>query len=270
MERGLGWRPDLEPQHANIVAAMQRPMCAVSAERLPDNVDPGDKLTINDQRHFSSCSGNAIDKILEWDHLLEHKTPVNLSARFSYLAARTIDGTNSQGDGGASISGAARGAAEIGCVKEEVLPYWPDDNFDPTLSSEVLRTASEKKLRAICDIRSYDEYINFVGTGQGAVALGIWWTQGLANYRGGDPITSVGGGRLGGHAVAAIGYVTWRGMKCPKIWNSHGDGYGNKGTFWVTPDVFTMFLNGPFGAKGMSGSPAFTKRRIDLLTEIFT
>ena len=134
LAHGLGWEPGLEAIHTAEIAHLRQSFVAADGDDLPDAVDPGDTLTINDQGRRNSCCGNAIDKALEWDHWLSHRRKVNLSARWSYCAAKRIDGSDLSRDAGASIRGGCRGAAEIGCVEESAFPYWAaNEPFSATL-----------------------------------------------------------------------------------------------------------------------------------------
>ena len=102
--------------------------------------------------------------------------------------------------------------------------------------------------------------------------MGIWWTTGLANYGGGSsPIIYDGGQRIGGHAICWAGYVMIGGERCPKIWNSHGERWGNRGTMVVVPELVDRWIRqAPFGAMGLTGLPSFTPRRVEQLREVFS
>lgn len=247
-------------------------MCAATDAEIPDEVDPADTLDVNDQGQRNSCCGNAVDKALERDHNIATGEVINLSARFSYLAARIIDGTNDGPDQGAQIEAGARGSLEIGYVTEQVLPYWRDgEQFDPELPLSVLDIASKSKAPSICRMRSMDEIIRFIGSGQGAVIYGIWWTEGLMNFRGSEPIrSSFGPGNVGGHALCIAGYKNIGGEKWPKTWNSHGRGWGDNGTFTANPDLLWRAIEeAPWGAYGISAGAKFSKRPLQGFHGVF-
>lgn len=260
---GLGLLPP-DGRHDAAMAAMSKPMCAASDAEIPESVDYGDIISINDQGPRNSCCGNAVDKALEIDHYIETKQVINLSARFSYLAARTIDGTNDGPDQGAMIEGGARGAHELGCVLEDQFPYWRDDEkFDPTLPSEIKLIAAKGRCESICPFQSDDEMVRFIGTGQGAGIFGIWWNEALANYDGAQPIhRSMGGGSvLGGHALSTGEYVTINGEIYFIVRNSHGLRYGNRGRIIVHRRVLWNAIKAaPWGAWGITSKKSFTKR----------
>jgi hypothetical protein len=259
MEFGLGWNPHAEEQHADAMSSLVQPVCAASDSELPPSVDPRGELSINNQLRFNSCCGNAVDKALEFDHWIETKQVVNLSARFSYLAARTVDGTNGGPDAGASISGGAMGAKRYGCLLEEQCPYWTG-GFDPTLSDEMLRLASPHRAQSAVNLGTdVDAIRRFIGSGQGGVIIGIWWTTGFRDYHGGVMTHRPGGSTLGGHALAVLGYTVDGNLI---IFNSHDKTYGDGGCIIIAPDVLYQELAAsPFGAMGISGLPVFTKRK---------
>lgn len=263
MTHGLGLIPS-DGRHDNAMAALSKPTCAVRDADIPDEVDPADTLTITDQGPFNSCCGCATDKALERDHFIECQEVINLSARFSYLAARTMDGSSRGPDAGAMIEGGARGAAEMGCVEESDFPYWPfDENaFDPHIPEPILQLAAKHKVRSIARMGSMDDIIRFIGSGQGAVIYGMWWSDGMMNYRGESPISrSFGSGSQGGHALCIAGYKNIGGEKWPKTWNSHGRDWGDGGTFTAHPDVlWNAIRSAPWGAWGISGLSSFTVR----------
>lgn len=254
------------------MTALSKPTCTVSDSEIPAEVDP--VLSVNDQGPFGSCCGMAVDKALERDHFIEAGEVINLSARFSYLAARTMDGNNRGPDRGAQIEGGARGAAELGCVEEKDFPYWPFDEqaFDPELPESILELAAKHKVRSVAPMGSMDEIIRFIGSGQGAVIYGIFWTEGMQAYAGRAPITrDPGGYERGGHALCIPGYMNVNGERWPKTWNSHGIAYGNGGTFVAEPGwLWRKIRQAPWGAWGISGLASFKVRPFRGMEGVFT
>lgn len=265
MTHGLGLLPP-DGRHDEAVAAMSRPMCAATDAEIPDDVDASDSLTVNDQGPFNSCDGNATDKALERDVFLATGEKKNFSARFSYLAARVIDGTNDQPDGGATIEGGAVAAHKMGRVLESEFPYWDYQNgegFDPTLPPHILQLGLQNCAQSIVRMPSMEACLRFLGTGQGAIVYGMWWTEELMNYGGGSaPIShSFGTSTVGGHALCMAGYHTVDGEKCPETWNSHGVRWGNQGRMIVRPNLMWQAIQAaPWGAWGISCGSSFTKK----------
>jgi hypothetical protein len=192
--------------------------------------------------------------------LLETGDVVNLSARFSYITTKIVDGTFDGPDAGASISGAAIAATRYGECEESLCPYWRDDerynNFIPPAAYE---QATNHKLRTFTPIDNWDAGRTFIGSGQGGIIFGITWTWGLANFQG-TILTKrdLGGGYLGEHAVCLCGYTKdGRGI----FYNSHGTGWGSNGTAEVDPAVLDYwFRNSQHGFRGFSDLPSFRER----------
>jgi len=264
MEFGLGWNPDAEDKHADAIASLVRPVCTAVDSELPKTVDPRGILSINNQLQFNSCDGNSIDKCLEFDHWIETRNVIDLSARFSYLAARMMDGTNDGPDAGASIRGGALGAKEIGCVLEQKFPYWKrGEQFSSHVPEELLTAAKSHRVQSVAELGTdIDAIHRFIGTAQGGVSIGIWWTTGFRDYRGGPMTRRPGGSTLGGHALAVLGYLVSGGHLFFIVFNSHDESYGDKGCIIIAADVLYQELHAsPFGAMGVSGLPTFTKRK---------
>lgn len=262
MNRGLGLLPP-DGRHDTAMAALCKPMCAASDAEIPDNVEPGDTLTVNNQFNFNSCCGNAVDKALERDLFLTTGKIVNLSARFSYLAARTMDGSNDGPDAGAMIESGALGSHRMGYTTEEAFPYWQNgEEFDPELPPSIVELASHTKAFSIAKMNSMEDCLRFLGTGQGAIIYGIWWTQELANFTGSNVLgQSFGNTVVGGHALCMAGYKTIDGEKCPETWNSHSIRWGNRGRMITRPNlIWNAIRSAPWGAYGISCGSSFTKK----------
>ena len=155
------------------------------------------------------------------------------------------------------------GAREIGTCLESDFPYWRQgERFDARLPESALRGGNPYKVGAIAEAHNAREIIQRLGTGQGATILGINWTSALASYNGSRPITDPMHGRiLGGHAIAACDYESDGGRQFVRIWNSHSDQWGDRGTMLVAADIVDMWLQGsPYGAYTVTGLQGFAKR----------
>lgn len=280
MQHGTGWNPDLEAQHQSALDMLIQPLCAVADSEIPERIDLRGVLPINDQGPYNSCDGNSVDGVLQNDHRLSTGVVVNTSARFCYLAARMKD-AQAQGrqldwnDAGASISGGILAAREYGTVLEADFPYWKFDwqtgereEFNPHIPAEVLKKALAHRVESVTPMTwNWESMLPNIGTGQvGGYSFGVWWTDALANYRGGAPITKYRASGNSGHAIFVCEYELVNSEKWPRIRNSHGLGWGDKGTAVVSPPAFDAMLKAaPFGARGASRMPVFTKRKIDMI-----
>lgn len=280
MEHGLGLIYDaaLEAQHKLALNTMVRATCSVHASEMPERIDHRDTIPTNDQGPFNSCDGNSVDFCTQVDHLLTTGIVVNTSARFAYLAARMkdqqIEGRDDNGaDAGASISGGILAARDFGSVLEADFPYWKFDwnsgaaeQFDSRIPANVMEKASKHRVQSVTPVLwQWAEMLPLIATGQASFSIGIMWNGDLRGYRGSSPITSYRGGD-GGHALGVCEYEWVNGERWPRVRNSHGKNWGDRGTMVVRPDVFDYMLRcAPWGARGMAGTPAFVKRKIDLI-----
>lgn len=282
MQHGTGWNPELEAQHQSALDMLIQPLCAVSdgeVAEMPQRIDVRDKIKTNDQGPYNTCCGNAVDAVLQNDHLLSTGIVVNTSARFCYLAARMKDAA-AQGrqvdwnDAGASISGGILATREFGAVLESDFPYFKFDwqsgtreDFDPNIPAAVRAKALDHRAQSVTPmVWNWESMLPNIGTGQvGGYAFGIWWTNDLANYRGGSPITKYRASGNSGHAICVYEYEWVNGERWPRVRNSHLN-WGDNGTAVIAPPTFDAMLKAaPFGARGTSKMPAFVKRKIDLI-----
>lgn len=259
---GLGCLP-AQPHERQAVASVATVCAPVGDTPIPPTLGAREWLTINDQGQRNSCCGNATDKALEWDAWVGSRQRVNLSARMSYLVAQEAGRCRDGRDLGVSIEAGAMGAREFGTCLESDFPYWRNgERFDARLPDGVLRGSNPYKVGAIAEAHNAREIIQRLGTGQGATILGINWTSPLAAYNGSRPITDPMHGRiLGGHAIAACDYEVIGGRQFVRIWNSHSEQWGDRGTMLVAADVLDMWLDGsPYGAYTVTGLQGFAKR----------
>ena len=261
MNFGLGWNPDLEAQHAAALTALHQPLCALSAA-IPDVIDPRSTIHCNNQGPFNSCEGNSRAKCLEYCNWVISGTWTKLSARFSYLTTKIVDGTLNGPDAGASIAGGVLASTKYGECTEERLPYWnwsAGEQYSNGIPPSATEMGLAHRLRSSTPLRSYDEGIAFLGGGVGAITFGITWTTDLRDCTG--VITAVRGTALGGHAVAILGYIPRGGERWPLLYNSHSKSWGDNGTALVAPRLFDDWCrNSPYGVYGVSDLPVFTQR----------
>ena len=233
------------------------------SERIPDEVNLRQWLSVNNQRNRNSCCGNAVDKALEWWLALEWRSkPEDLSARWSYLAALEWAQTLRTGDNGVSIEAGVMAAHDLGTVPESVCPYWRDnERFDAILPPGLRERAASHRVASAARVHSVEEVIQSLGQRRAATVFGMRWKAGHANYRGGVLTGDPGGQSMGGHAVCFVGYRD--GGEILEIQNSHGEGWGDQGRMLVTHQYAQHLINEPFGAFRVSGVPGFRKAAYD-------
>lgn len=258
----------MEAMHFDNIEAMRRPVCAASMDEIAFSIDYGDLIPINDQLTLNSCSGNATDTAVTADSYIQTGVISNTSARACYLLALLEDGyANGRApDQGASIAGAVLATQRRGCVLESDFPYWREDEaFSSFVPEEILAKALDKRVRATCQIDSYESWLLFTGTLQGTTVFGINWTAPLRAYRGSGPVINYAGPVVGAHALCAFEYVDRNGEKWPIVRNSHSRNWGSRGRMIVAPDIFDKWMKSRYGAMGITGSPGFAKRKLEMI-----
>lgn len=267
MDRGLGWNHELEAKHAETFPRLFSPICAASAA-LPDNVDPRGKLSIKDQGQHNSCEGNARAKVAEFCNWIKTGQAIDISAKFDYLTTKMVDGTYDGPDAGASISGGGLASTKFGECLEMLCPYWPEGaQYETAIPQAAIQQAAEHRLRSFSPIRSYEDWINAIGMGLGGILFGVRWTTGLAGCQG--VYDNFGGRTLGGHAQAGCGYITRGQEKWPIVVNSHGCGWGDKGTAVMPPKICDWICRqSPYPPVLMSDLPAFRQREFHDMTGV--
>lgn len=241
--RGLGWRMDLEDRAELYAGAVDVNtfMAESSAFNAPTEIDHRGWIKVEDQGRMGSCSGHAISTIQEvlW-YIQTGGSVVQLSRMFGYLAGQKLCGLLG-GDQGATITGSIRGARELGCCDERVFPY--PSQYTSRIPNEALTAAREHLCARHAPLRSYDDCYRWLATGTGGIEIGVTWTSVMAsNTSGVMELRDVQSGqRLGGHALAVVGYSTRkdaRGRLYLWMVNSHSLQWGNKGWAEVSPDCF--------------------------------
>jgi hypothetical protein len=262
MEFGTGCKAD-NGQLERLDAVAKCAAAPVSGDMPVEVVPP---LPINNQFHFNSCCGNAVDKAMEFDHWIETGCVVNLSARFAYLSAKSVEGSLSHDDG-AQIGSAGIASQQFGHCLEKTFPYWgQSDGYSIGIPEAANREAAQHKLQSVVEPTSIDECLDLIGSGQCGLWFGINWGNTLSNLSIGPDAVLTSKNVLreggGGHAQCLCGYKTIGGQRVPMIWNSWGESWNNGGTWLCDPDLlWRLIQSAPFGIRGGSKLPAFQTRK---------
>lgn len=232
----LGWRHDLERRdelHGSAVDFVR-----VGTYAAPASITH-DWIPIEDQGQMGSCSGHAITTCQEvLAFIATNGLRQQFSRMFGYLAGQTMDGLLGR-DAGATITGSVRGAKEMGCCDESLFPY--PRQYVSSIPAEAKAKARERLIENHAVLRSYKDCFEWLASGQGAIEIGIMWTERMAgNTTGVLDVQDSYGQTLGGHALAIIGYeddggTFGSGRKSLIVVNSHGVRWGNKGRAKMTP-----------------------------------
>lgn len=243
---GLGWLHEREDREYNERVSV--PLSQELKFTAPEEIDPRPLLSIEQQGAMGSCTGNSMSTILEYLQVIQSGggvETIQFSRAFCYRVGQIVAGII--GDQGCSISACCQGAKQYGVCTEAAFPYpnpvdyrsirdVPQSAFDEAKPHPVKNTSRMK---------TYDDIFRWIASGVGAVQIGIPWTQELAQNRNGI-INASRGQVLGGHALAFVGFikdVDSKGRHPIIMINSHGLGWGNKGTAVIAPFMIDKWLS---------------------------
>ncbi|MDR3543009.1 MAG: C1 family peptidase [Desulfosporosinus sp.] len=202
---------------------------------------------IVDQGELGSCTANAIASGLReyWEIQVGKLTP--LSRLWLYWEERKIEGTVND-DAGAEIRDGMKVLQQIGCAPEVDWPY------DVTKFTQIPTTQATRDA-APYRITEYHRVTNLT-TLKTALAQGYPVVIGIKVYESFEsnqvaktgivPLPIRGENLLGGHAVLAVGYeddLKTDGQGVVICRNSWGDGWGDKGYFYLPYDYFVKYVS---------------------------
>lgn len=221
-----GWRSELEDRdylHAPGKFLLRSPI--VDA---PDVFDPRDWLKVENQLQQGACAGHALTSVMEVCNWIQTRgTIVQLCRQFAYIEGQRVDGLVGQ-DQGATISGVVKAAKTVGVCREELFPY--TGQYVTRFPAACYDEAKNHRAVNHQPLTSYDDCRDWMLAGQGAIEIGIPWTEGLANNKSGRITVSNSGGRnFGGHALGFVGWITDAGSPWMILVNSHDVEWGDRG-----------------------------------------
>ena len=236
-----GWRPDL-PDHRDFKYSV------APLEQLASKVDLRDKCpVVYNQEQLGSCTANAIAAALEFEQIKKgsknHFTPSRL---FIYYNERVMEGTVAS-DAGAMIRDGIKSVNTLGACKEVTWPYKvskfktkpPDKAFTEGQNFQATSYMSvSQDIHSVKQCLSYGDPFVF-----GFTVYDSFETEEVAQT-GVMPTPGPSNSCLGGHAVMAVGYDD--DAKHIIVRNSWGDGWGDKGYFYMPYDFFFTNLTSDF------------------------
>lgn len=220
------------------------------ASELPTSVDLRDKaatIPFFDQGQLGSCTANAICFLKEYnDHIgntQEEGEFFYLSRLFLYWHERSYEGTTTQ-DSGAFIRDGFKTLSKIGVCGESFFPY-DISTFTNTPSTDAEENA---KLHTI------SQYYRLIGPTMIKQSLandGLPVVIGIDVYESFESAEVARTGivpmpdtskeqLLGGHAVCVVGY---REDGYFIVRNSWGEGWGDKGYFYLPEEFFDHYVS---------------------------
>ena len=230
MQRKYGWKPDAV-KDTHLLMALPRP------QKFPLKFSWSKMFpACYDQGQTSSCTGNALAGVLEFDRIKEKKPDVTPSRLFLYYNGRAKEGGESQDDG-AQIRDVVDASLQLGYCDEKV---WPFDEAQVCAKpseeayQEGLKNLAAKRARLFQSMRAI----------KASLLTGFCPVVGIQVYDGLESEEAARTGIVhlptaseqyqGGHAVVIVGWDDDR-----KAWhmrNSWGPQWGDGGYFWLDFD----------------------------------
>ena len=264
-----GWRIDLEYQsdrwqQFQSALANDIPVLAMRGTYRELAIDPRQFMRLENQGSVGSCQGHSISSCVEWCYAIATGgEKIQLSRAFGYYETQRIDGIS--GDKGSTIQGGIKLATEYGIPEESLWPY--SGRYDPRRPQpiEELRQNAEKyKIGKSYNLKSYDAIRTFLGSGQGAVHLGITWNNSVSK----PLVETYNGASGGGHAIGLYSLSDRKdSSENPYVWmmNSWGTGWGNQGWAEWSPRAINQMMQARWSVfVGVSDMPNVKPRELDV------
>jgi hypothetical protein len=213
---------------------------------------------VKDQGAEGSCTGHAFSSAREWIARKYEKTLPILSPQCLYVEELIADGSFPKDEGAMPRTGCQVLTAK-GCCEAALYPYVAGKFTAPT--PEQAQNALKYKTGAYHRIGSLPDFLScLAGVTPWPVLVGFavyesFMTQQVADT-GMMPSPQSDEQRQGGHAVLCLGYDTLKQLALMQ--NSWGDGWGQRGYFWMPlevigapeTDLWMAHTGGPWNLKG--------------------
>lgn len=259
-----GWRIDLEKFDVLAALPSEEAVLAMRGTYNEVSVDPRSVLRVENQGSVGSCQGHSISSSCEWCYVIATQNEeLQLSRAYGYYETQRLDGIS--GDRGSTIEGGIRLATEFGICREELWKY--SGKYDPARPlpiEELRKDASVYKIGASRKLTSYDGIRTFLGSGQGAVHLGITWNSSVDSA----VVNNYSGAQGGGHAIGLYSLSDRKDSQGrPFAWmmNSWGANWGNSGWSEWSPVAIEQMLKSRWAVFiGVSDMPNVKPREFSL------
>jgi C1A family cysteine protease len=207
-----------------------------SSVKLPKQVDLRSQCApVFDQGELGSCTANAG----VFARMFLSKETAVLSRLFQYYNERVIENDVDQ-DGGAQMRDIGKAMQQYGICTENDMPY-DISKFKDMPTSEAYSNALLNKIATYYSVPDIDGIKQVVALKQQPVLIGISVYSSFESDKvaatGIVPIPKKSEKLLGGHAVAIVGYDDTK--KRFIVRNSWGEGWGDKGYFYLPYSFFT-------------------------------
>jgi len=218
------------------------PMMRHSLSELPEEVDFGEWVIIEDQGSQGSCQGHSLSSCVEVCHTEAGGDYTQLSRAQAYYESQRLDGI--RGDSGSTITGGCRLATEHGLVTERDWPY--PSRYNPARPAGY-ESMTRYKISGFDAIKDFDDLIAVL-LSRKAVNIGISWGRAMDRHNDGGVVTSFSPGG-GGHAIALMGARVkdfagnTLGYPHPVLYNSWSRRWGRAGRCLLSRQAVEQMLS---------------------------
>lgn len=258
--QSLGYRWDLENRDRLYANGVEWRGFGPRVE-IPREVDPRGWLRTENQGPMGSCRGHSGTTGGEFIYKGIVGEVIQFSPMWLYLQTQKRDGLFGR-DNGSTIENGVKVMVEEGLCTLDAFPYPNPVRYSTHIPDGAARDAAGYKFGRYSPIRSWQEAIEWIGTGQGYIDIGTRWplrhSNGLMRYW--QPTGN------GGHARALCGYIDHpvAGERTLIDFNSHGERSGDHGEFFMTEEAFEGMLRDRYSSViGVSDMPTAKPREID-------
>jgi hypothetical protein len=230
---GLGYRRDLENLSELAAGAQANDtfLCGdIDVKNLGQPMGLVDILKRKDQLRENSCAGNSAETVLEACMFHQSGTYIELSRQFAYVNGQRYAGIS--GDCGCTLGGVIKGLSSDGCPREYLAPY--NGTYYTQFSAEARADAQNYKLLSYSPITEGEQLLEGLAKRVGGGYFGMCWTGQFRNPLPGGLVNEYY--EQAGCGFHAVCFLDWsdqldsEGYPRARLFNSHGMGYGDRGT----------------------------------------
>jgi C1A family cysteine protease len=224
----FGWIPDIPDNRDKYFHLM-----VTASVKEPDEVDLRSQCPpIEDQGNLGSCTSQALASMIEYLHVKQGDSFVDLSRLFIYYNERAIEHTINE-DSGAMIRDGIKTLKKQGVCEEKLWPY-EISKFTKKPTPTCYKNALNYQALRYYRINVIEDMIQ-------SLAQGFPFVCGISVYdsfmsetvkkTGKVPIPKKTERLQGGHAILIVGYSKSKSLFIGR--NSWGTGWGKKGYFTI-------------------------------------
>ncbi|MFO0916633.1 MAG: C1 family peptidase [Pirellulales bacterium] len=224
-----------------------RPMQRRMSGTLPEKIDPGPWMTVEDQGNVSSCRGHSGSSVYEMAFYWATGHHVQFSRQHMYVSAQRESGI--RGDQGATIAGGFKVMLETrGMLPESYWPYTGSYVSTPPMGWEKAdQISANYHADQLVEIPDFNAAIEFLGRRMGAIDVGFMWSGLMDEQAANTGVIERWAPGSGGHAIFFPGYelIQFRGreVRAIKMFNSWSRRWGKNGTVLWLEEAFNAMLN---------------------------